>query len=121
MGLEHLGREIMAAPTDARDLPALLRKHIPDMFPCHRAMVWLQPETYLLQYPDGKDTFTPAIWEWILTQTGPQSFLENSGLPWKGALDKHYAILISPILDPVSGETVGGLYIELSDLPQKLE
>ena len=119
MGLEHLGRDIMAAPTDARDLPALLRKHIPDMFPCHRAMVWLQPETYLLQYPDGKDTFTPAIWEWILTQTGPQSFLENSDLPWKGVLEKHYAILISPILDPVSGETVGGLYIELSDLPQR--
>ena len=118
MGLEHLGRDIIAAPADARDLPTLLRKHIPDMFPCHRAMVWLHPETYLLQYPDGKDTFIPAIWEWILTQTGPQSFLENSSLPWKGALGKHFAILTSPILDSDSGETVGGLYIELSDLPQ---
>jgi serine phosphatase RsbU (regulator of sigma subunit) len=118
MGLEQLGRDIMAAPVDARDLPALLRKHIPDMFPCHRVMVWLTPETYLLQYPDGKDSLAPGIWEWILAQTGPQSFIENSGFPWESEVRKHYSILASPIHDSTSGEIVGGLYIELSDLPQ---
>ena len=117
-GLERLGREIMAAPADARDLPGLLRKHIPDMFPCHRAMVWLHPETYLLQYPDGKDNYAPVIWEWLLTQSQPESFLGNKPLPWDTRIGKHYALLTSPILDPASGETVGGLYIELSDLPQ---
>ena len=117
-GLERLGREIMAAPADARDLPGLLRKHIPDMFPCHRAMVWLHPETYLLQYPDGKDNYAPVIWEWLLTQSQPESFLGNKPLPWDARIGKHYALLTSPILDPASGETVGGLYIELSDLPQ---
>ena len=118
MGLEQLGRDIMSAPADARNLPALLRKHIPEMFPCHRVMVWLKPETYLLQYPDGKDSLAPAIWDWILTQTGPQSFIENSSIPWKPTIEKHFSILVSPIQDPVSGETIGGLYIELSDLPQ---
>ncbi len=118
MGLEQLGRDILAAPADSRDLPALLRKHIPDMFPCHRVMVWLKPETYLLQYPDGKASLAPAVWDWILKQTGPQSFIENSRFPWEETADKHFSILVSPILDPDSGETVGGLYIELSDLPQ---
>lgn len=119
MGLERLGRDILAAPTDGRDLPKLLRKHVPDMFPCHRAMVWLHPETYLLKYPTGKDASAPAIWNWMLTQSEPGSFLTNSRLPWHQVMEKHYAILTSPILDPTTGETIGGLYIELSSLPQR--
>ena len=119
MGLERLGRDIIAAPTDARNLPGLLRKHLPDMFPCRRAVVWLAPETYLLRYPDGKDSFTPGIWDWLLQQTGPQGFLENAPLPWDNAPDRHFALLTTPIMDPASGKAIGGLFVELLSLPQK--
>ncbi len=118
MGLERLGRDILAAPTDARDLPGLLRRHIPNMFPCRRAVVWLAPETFLLKYPDGKDNFTPEIWSWLMKQTGPQGFLENEDLPWIEAPSRHFALLTAPILDPVTGEPIGGLFIELLSLPQ---
>ncbi len=119
MGLERLGREILAAPTDARDLPGLLRKHIPEMFSCRRASVWLAPETYLLRYPDGKDSYTPKIWDWLLTKTEPEGFLENAPLPWEDAPERHFALIAAPILDPSSGETQGGLFVELLSLPQR--
>ena len=121
MGLEQFGRDLMAAPTDARNLPKLLRRHIPNMFPCRRAVVWLSPETYLLRYPDGKDTHTPDIWDWILTRKVPESFLEDVPLPWKSAgaaNERHFAILTAPILDPASGKPTGGLFVELQTLPQ---
>lgn len=118
MGLERLGRDILAAPTDARELPGLLRKHIPDMFPCRRAAVWLAPETYLLKYPDGKDNYTPNIWDWLLTKYEPQGFMENEPLPWENSPERHFALLAAPILDPSSEEPLGGVFIELLSLPQ---
>ncbi|MFW5713786.1 MAG: SpoIIE family protein phosphatase [Brevefilum sp.] len=121
MGLEQFGRDLVAAPTDARNLPNLLHKHIPNMFPCRRAVVWLSPETYLLRYPDGKDSHTPEIWDWLLAQKKPQGFLEDAPLPWKGnagSPDRHFAMLTAPILDPASGEPMGGLFVELQTLPQ---
>jgi len=119
MGLEKLGRDILAAPTDARNLPSLLREHIPDMFPCRRVVVWLAPETYLLKYPDGKDDFSPAIWEWLINNIRPMGFLKDSHLSWENAPEGHLALLTAPILDPMSGEPIGGLFIELLSMPQK--
>ncbi len=119
MGLERLGRDILKGPTDARNLPALLRKHIPDMFPCRRAVVWLAPETYLLKFPDGKDLYTTDLWDWILTQEEPHGYLPNAELPWQNLPDQHYALLITPIISPLTGEPIGGLFIELHTLPQK--
>jgi serine phosphatase RsbU (regulator of sigma subunit) len=121
MGLEKFGRDLMAAPPDARDLPNLLRRHIPNMFPCRRAIVWLSPETYLLRYPDGKDTHTPEIWDWLMSQKEPQGFLMDEPLPWKvqrEGSERHYSVLTAPIFEPVSGEPMGGLFIELQTLPQ---
>ena len=120
MGLERLGRDLLAAPIDARDLPALLRQHIPEMFPCRRAVVWLAPETFLLRYPDGKDSHhVPAIWDWLLAESGPQGFLENAPLPWDDAPERHHALLAAPIIAPDTGEAIGGLFIELIALPQR--
>jgi len=118
MGLEKLGRDILAAPTDARNLPSLLRRHIPDMFPSRRAVIWLAPETYLLKYPDGKDNFTPEIWHWLLKQGEPVGFLEDAQLPWGDAPEQHAALLTAPILDPITADPIGGLFIELLSLPQ---
>ena len=119
MGLETLGRDILAGHTDARNLPTILSKNIPKMFPCQRAAVWIAPETHLLKYPDGRANITPAIWDWLLTQTEPQVFLETASLPWEEEADRHFALLTTPILDPLSGEPIGGLFVELQSLPQK--
>ena len=117
-GLEQLGRDILAAPTDARNLPGLLRKHIPEMFPCRRAVVWLSPETYLLRFPDAKDNHTPAIWDWLMEQKSPRGFSDNQPLPWEAAPDKHAALLTAPILDTITGKPIGGIFIELLSLPE---
>lgn len=120
MGLEQFGRDLMAAPTDARDLPNLLRKHMPKMFPCRRAVVWLAPETYLLRYPDVKDSHTPEIWGWLLSSQEPQGFLEDAWLPWKPGQktgERHFALLTSPIMDQTTGNPIGGLFVELQTLP----
>lgn len=119
MGLEKLGRDILAAPTDARTLPGLLQKHVPDMFPCRRAVVWLSPETYLLKYPDGRGYYMPEIWPWLLNQNDPMGFLEGAQLPWGNEPVKHDALVTAPILDPITGNPIGGLFIELLSLPQR--
>ncbi len=118
MGLEGLGRDLLSAPVDARNLPALLRKHIPNMFPCHRAAIWLAPETYLLRFPDGKEGHTPQIWDWLLAQGEPQIFLETDPLPWEKTTERHFALLTTPVLDQLTGKPLGGLFIELRSTPQ---
>lgn len=118
MGLEKLGRDILAAPADARNLPGLLKEHIPEMFPCRHADVWLEPETYLLKYPGGRDNYTPEIWPWLMAQTTPTGFLEEEDLPWENAPGHHFALIAAPILDTISGNPIGGLFIELLSFPQ---
>lgn len=119
MGLEKLGRDIMAAPTDMRSLPGLLKRHIPEMFLCRRADVWLAPETYLLKYPDGKDNYTPEIWTWLMAQASPTGFLEKEDLPWVNAPERHFALIAAPIFDSQSDRPIGGLFIELLSIPQR--
>ena len=119
MGLEKLGRDILAAPADARSLPGLLRDNVPAMFPCRRADVWLAPETYLLKYPDGRDNYTPEIWDWLMAQTAPAGFLAGEDLPWADAPENHFALIAAPILDPLSGKPIGGLFVELLSFPQR--
>lgn len=118
-GLEKLGLDILAMPPDARDLPSLLKTHIPNMFPSRRAAVWLAPETYLLRYPGARDNYTPHIWEWLMTQSEPLGFLENEPLPWAGAPEHHQALLAAPVIDPLSNATIGGMFIELLTLPER--
>lgn len=89
------------------------------MFPCRRAAVWLNPETYLLRYPDVRDAYTPAIWAWLLTKSGPQGYLENEPLPWERAPKEHHALLAAPLIDPLTGAPIGGLFVELLSLPER--
>ncbi len=118
-GLERLGLDILAMPPDARELPSLLRTHIPNMFPCRRAAVWLAPETYLLRFPGAQDKYTPEIWDWLMTQSEPMGFLEHEPLPWAEAPENHHALLSAPVIDPLSNETIGGIFIELLTLPER--
>lgn len=64
--LELLGRELIDAPPDASNLSALLKKHVPNMFPSGHIVISLFPDNILLGYPDDQDNTPQEAWQWLM-------------------------------------------------------
>jgi serine phosphatase RsbU (regulator of sigma subunit) len=116
--LEHLGRAIIDAPPDGSELPGILKKHGPDMFPSSRIAIWLFPDSLVLKHPEDWDSIPKDIWDYLLNQTSPQAFTSRDKLPWDEKLSEHNAMVITPILNVKSGRPIGGIYLEMRSLVQ---
>lgn len=116
--LEQLGRAIIDAPPDTSELPAILKKHVPAMFPSGRYAIWISPDHLIFKHPEEWDSVPVDVWDYLLQQKGPQSFTSKATLPWDTALIDHNAMVVSPILNVESGQPVGGIYVELRTLVQ---
>jgi len=116
--LETLGRAIIDAPPDSEDLPAILQKHLTNMFPAGRLIVWIFPEDVLARQPEDWTPNLEAIWPWLLDQTTSQSFLSGDELPWLERHTDHNPVVIAPISEVESSQTFGGIYLEFHTLAQ---
>lgn len=116
--LEQLGRAIIDAPPDISELSAILKKHVPAMFPSGRYAIWISPDNLIFKHPDDWESLPVDVWAYVLQQKGPQSFTSRSTLPWDTNLIDHNALVVSPILNVESGQPVGGIYVELRTLVQ---
>ncbi|MBT3391833.1 MAG: PP2C family protein-serine/threonine phosphatase [Chloroflexi bacterium] len=116
--LERLGRAIIDAPPHTENLPAILEAHIPNMFPAGRYAIWIFPEDTLVKYPLDWQPDLDAIWPWLLDQEQGQIFQAQDELPWQNSFDSHNPMVLSPIKEGESGQTFGGVYLELYALAQ---
>ena len=123
--LEVMGRAILAAPPDTSSLPAIMAEHAPAMFTMARMGIWLHPDIILLKQPadwPGSELETIRKWMENLTPTEAhsQAYTTRERLPWQPssqqANNRHYPIIITPILDAENGALIGGIYVALVDL-----
>lgn len=116
--LEQLGRAIIDAPPNNETLSDILTDHISLMFPAGRHVVWVFPEEVLTQYPPDWRPNLEAIWPWLLNQTQGDIFPAHEVLPWQEHDGTHNPVVIAPIKEAESGQTFGGVYLELYTLAQ---
>jgi len=117
--LQQLGRAIIDAPPHTEDLSAILSEHITHMFPAGRHAVWIFPEEVLSKYPSDWQPDLEIIWPWLLNQTEGDAFPSHLPLPWQNQDDVvHNPVVVAPIQEADSGQTFGGVYLELYTLAQ---
>jgi serine phosphatase RsbU (regulator of sigma subunit) len=114
--LEKLGRAIINAPPDASTLPEILKTHVPLMFATRGIAIWTKERGLLLHEPVDWETSIEPIWKWLQRYRETKAFLAEESLPWQPKPAPHEPLLIAPILNGISGETEGCVYLELQTL-----
>ncbi len=114
--LETLGRELLELIPDISELPDLLEKHVPGMYPSGRISIWISPDNKLLSFPIDWEGIENNAWDWILEQTEPQSFMVSEDIPWRDEQVEHFDTITVPIFRTDSGRPIGGIVIELRTL-----
>jgi serine phosphatase RsbU (regulator of sigma subunit) len=115
--LEHLGRALIACCLDAADLPAVLREHVPKMFPSSPIEIRadfgsLLDDQILLRHPHDAPPVPGLAWEWLRTASEARVFLPGEALPWQAAPQPAgEAVLLAPILEVQSERPLGGIYL----------
>jgi len=107
---EQLGHAIIAAPPDGSTLPALLREHVPGMFPRMQIEVRLFPDTTLLRHPADELPVPESVWIWLRDTTAPRVLLPGAVLPWNGEVNQN-GLIAAPIIGMESGKPIGGIYL----------
>lgn len=116
--LELLGRAIIDAPPNQEDLPKILSEHITQMFPAGRHVIWKFPEEVLTQYPPEWNPDLETLWPWLLDRSSGNAYPSHEALPWQSIVENHNPVVIAPIMEAESGQTFGGVYLELYTLAQ---
>ncbi len=116
--LESLSRAIINAPPDASTLAELLEEHAPAMLPSARVAIILKPGQVMVKRPaDWEINLQPLI-AWCNQQQISQVYLAKEPLPWQRSPQEHDPVILTPILDIESAETIGCIYVELRSLAQ---
>ncbi len=123
--LEQLGRRLLNEPPDASTLSDVLEEQISNMFPLGSILIRIErdpllPSQTLLSHlaqgalvPIDRLPVSKRTWEWIKTTSTSHYFLPGKKLPW-GENPTSDALLITPILDVDSTETIGGIILSQS-------
>ncbi|MBN1259628.1 MAG: SpoIIE family protein phosphatase, partial [Anaerolineae bacterium] len=107
--LEQLAQALIQAPPDASQLPALLDKHLCNMFPFTHLEIRFFPDRTILHDPDDWPLVRETVWAWLHDRMEPAHFLPGDSLPWGGLLASK-AIVLVPIVD--EGDAIGAIYLE---------
>jgi len=123
--LEQLGRRLLNAPPDASTLPDVLEEQISNMFPLSSILIRIDrdplfPSKTLLSHlaqgalvPIDRLPVSELTWEWISTTSKSHYFLPGEEFPW-GEKPTSDALLVTPIVDVDSTETIGGIILSQS-------
>jgi serine phosphatase RsbU (regulator of sigma subunit) len=107
--LEQLGRAIIQTPVDASRLSGILEEHLPAMFPDSWIDIRLFPDQVIYQHAEGRSLVSERAWAWLRTADEARCFPPEERPVWADARPTQRAMVIAPILEPDSGEPIGGL------------
>jgi len=129
--LEQLGRAILNATPDASTLPDILDEHISNMFPLSSIVIHIERSplfpTQTLFSHRAQGALVPlehlqvsgSAWEWLRSTSEAHYFLPGKALPW-GEEPISDAVVVAPILDVESTETIGGIILSQSWHPDTI-
>lgn len=106
--LEKLARALLAAPDDETDLPALLARFVPRLFPEGWVEIRLLPDKVLYAQGAGWLPAADAVWEQMVTERREPWTLP--GMVEATAVGFGPEALVTPILNG-SGACLGGIYL----------
>lgn len=109
--LEQLGRDIIAAPPDAGQLPALLSEHVPEMLQYSQVHIRLNDGQVLLHEPESATGPGPGLWPWLEEHPSLHQFEPGQVLPWTG-VQATSSWILAPIHSVETQETLGGICLE---------
>jgi serine phosphatase RsbU (regulator of sigma subunit)/DNA-binding NarL/FixJ family response regulator len=109
--LEHLGDAMLKAPPDASELPELLQRHVPGLFPDSWLEIRALPGESLLRHPADWAGVSQPAWEWLRSTSEAHAFLPGAPLPWGGTQPTGGAIVLAPIISVERPEAIGGIYV----------
>ncbi len=116
--LESLSRAIINSPPDASKLAELLEEHAPAMLPSARLVISLKPDQVMVKRPADWEIDLQPLLAWCNQQQTSQVYLAKEPLPWQNTSQEHDPVILTPILDIESGQTIGCIYVELRSLAQ---
>jgi serine phosphatase RsbU (regulator of sigma subunit) len=114
--LTTLGRAILASSPDASGLPSILLEHVPAMFTHSRLCAWVNGKTLLSIPEEWSQDEQAAMRAWVERQETTSAFVASEALSWAAGL--HHPVITAPILETGSGQSIGGIYVELAELGQ---
>jgi serine phosphatase RsbU (regulator of sigma subunit) len=108
--IERLGRSLIEAPPDGTGMPDLLREHVSAIYPLSQLELRIFPHQIVLRREYRDHPVPESAWDWLSGESEPRSFGPREKLPW-GEQPTNYGILMVPIVDTETSETVGGISI----------
>ena len=109
--LERLTRAILDSAPDLSTLPALLLENVPGMLAHCQVEVRIPPDRTVLHCPPDWPPVPDTVWDWLRSMSKAHLFLPGASMPWGRGQPAADGLVIVPILDVGSAETVGGIYI----------
>ena len=106
---EKLALELLHEPLENGNLPALLSRHVPQLFPDGWVEIRLLPDTVLFAQGEGWLPLANERWAELLDELDAAKIVD--GLPEAAALGFGREALIVPI-QGVDAENVGGIYLQ---------
>ena len=106
--LEQLALELLREPLENGDLPGLLSRHMPQLFPNGWVEIRLLPDTVLFAQGEGWIPLANERWDDLLTELEAAKIVP--GLPEAAALGFGSEALVVPIQGE-SAENIGGIYL----------
>ncbi len=116
--LERLGRAVLSSLPSLENLKAALAECVEGMFPPGRLAIWLLPDEILYREGEPWEPQLLPLLPWLLRHKEAASFTARTPLPWAENGRPHPPAILAPIIASESGETVGGIYLELFTLAQ---
>ncbi len=119
--LEALSEEILQAPPDASELPAILNKHIPRMFPNIFDLVEIRllatenSPGWVVCHPQNKQPVTAEMWQSLAQAEGDKLVLQDVVLPdMKSVYGDAVMVQIPDIVpgeETAVSQPIGGVYL----------
>ena len=106
--LERLAVELLREPLENGDLPALLSRHIPQLFPDGWVEIRLLPDSVLFAQGEGWIPLPNERWADCLAELASAKIVD--GLPAAARLGFGSEALVVPI-QGADGENIGGIYL----------
>jgi serine phosphatase RsbU (regulator of sigma subunit) len=113
--LEKLGEDIINSPPDASNIPQILEKNTPSMFP-GRLAIWVAGNQILLRSPNEWELDIQPIEQWLANQSEAVALSVKEPLPWDATQPARRPTVICPIYDNQDGRNIGGIYLEMRSI-----
>jgi serine phosphatase RsbU (regulator of sigma subunit) len=118
--LELLGRAIIGSTPDSSELPQLLDRYVPGMFPQSQVEIVLFPDQILLRRLEDGGLLGNEWMEWVRESGQPAAVPEGARLPWNESKARR-SLLVAPILDAETEEAVGSIYLSPRWKPDSID